>query len=172
MDFVHLRSTWTLRSLVGALAIATTLAGCSNSSKELRTPGQAAGFVVEVASGEPYDDWTLASDASRQAVQAWKARVQIGELGNKLRDAPPMGPGAVVRGANWTCAMTSHLVSLGTAGGITSFNTDDVEIATNEALTENIKPGPISAMIHIAETVPFRDLALATALVCGPAPSY
>ena len=46
--------------------------------------------VAEVASGEPYGDWSPASDASQQAVRAWAARTEIEDLGHKLtkRDAP------------------------------------------------------------------------------------
>lgn len=150
------------------LATAATIAGCSgSSSRELRTPAQSAGFVAEVASGEPYGDWNLASDASQQAVQAWAARTRIEDLGRKLRSATPLlSPKS--EELTWTCVMAHELISLGTVGGITSFNENDVGIVTRQALQGGVQQNQIPAMIHDASTVPFRDLALATSVVCGP----
>jgi hypothetical protein len=157
---------------MAVLAVATTLAGCSSSSEklrtaaqELRTPGQSMGFVAEVASGEPYGDWQLASNASQQAAQAWAARTTIGDLGNKLRGAAFLSPHG---NASWRCEMARNLVSLGAVGEITSFNSDDVGVVTGDAMRLGVKQGEISAMIHDASTVPFRDLAIATAVACGP----
>ena len=147
---------------------ATTFAGCSGSSpRELSTPGQSKGFVAEVASGESYGDWDLASDASRQAVQAWAARSQIEDLGRKLRSATP-SPSSSNEELTWTCAMAHELVNLGIVGGVTSFDHDDVEIVTRQALQNGVAQNHITAMIHDADTIPFRDLALATSVVCGP----
>jgi hypothetical protein len=160
---------WKLRTLTVVLATAAmTLAGCSgSSSRELRTPAQAAGFVAEVASGGPYGDWSLASDASQQAVQAWAARTRIDDLGRKLRSATPLLSPAGQE-LTWTCVMAHELIGLGTVGGITSFNNDDVGIVTKQALQSGVEQNHIPAMIHDASTVPFRDLALATSVVCGP----
>jgi hypothetical protein len=167
VDFLQPTAVWTLRALAAALAIAA-LTGCSGSSKELRTPAQAAGFVAEVAAGGPYDDWKLAGGASRQAVQAWAARARIGDLGRRLRDAAVLPPGYNGYNASWTCEMARNLVGLGSVGGVTSFDGNDVGIVTRNALQEGVKRDQIPAMIHDAVTVPFRDLAIATAVVCGP----
>ncbi|MGC2372460.1 MAG: hypothetical protein WA484_01175 [Solirubrobacteraceae bacterium] len=158
MDFARLSSIWTLSALAVALAVATALAGCSSSSRELRTPGQSAGFVTEVASGEPYGDWHLASHASPQAAQAWAARARIGDLGRRLRGEE----------ASWMCEMGQKLVTLGTVGAVTSFDSNDIEIVTKQGLQAGAKPNNISAMMHDASTIPFRDMTLATVAVCGP----
>lgn len=158
MDFARPSPAWTPAILTIVLAATAALAGCSNSSSELRTPGQAAGFVAEVASGEPSGDWHLASGASQQATQAWAARATIGDLGRRLRGEE----------ASWTCEMARKLVALGSVGGTAFFDTNDVNIVTDEALRVGARPDRISAMTHDARIVPFRDLALATAVVCGP----
>jgi hypothetical protein len=169
VDFVRSSTIWKLRTLAVVLATAATmLAGCSDSSsRQLRTPAQSAGFVAEVASGEPYGDWSLASDASQQAARAWAARTRIADLGRKLRSATPL-LSPTYQELTWTCVMAHELISLGTVGGITSFNHDDVEIVTKQALQSGVEQNRIPAMIHDASTVPFRDLALATSVVCGP----
>jgi hypothetical protein len=146
--------------LTVALA-ATAFAGCSSApshSGELRAPGQAAGFVAELAWGEPSSGWQLASHASQQAVEAWKDRDAMGDLGRRLRSED----------ASWACELAQKLVSLGAVGAITSFDENDVSIVTNEALKAGAKPDRISATIHDASTVPFRDLALVTVTICGP----
>jgi hypothetical protein len=149
-----------------AAALSTgALTGCSSSSKELRTTAQAAAFVSAVTSGEPYGDWKLASGASRQA-QAWAARATLGDLGRKLRSGPP--DPSTAGDASWTCEMARKLVSLGAVGEVSSFNSDDVGIVTRDAQQLGIKQSQISTMVHDASTVPFRDLAIATAVVCGP----
>ncbi len=124
-------------------------------------------FVAEVASGEPYGDWHLASDASRQAVQAWAARTSLGDLGRRLRSARPLVSPSDQE-FTWTCVMAHELVGLGTVGGVTSFDEDDAKIVTKQALQSGVAQSQITAMVHDAETVPFRDLAFATSLVCGP----
>lgn len=169
MDFVRPSTIWTVRALAVVFATAATaLAGCSgSSSRELRTSGQSAGFVAEMASGEPYSDWHLASDASRQAVQAWAARTMLGDLGHRLRSARPLlrfGGQELT----WTCVMAHELIGLGTVGGVTSFDKDDVGIVTRQARQSGVAQNHITAMIHDADTIPFRDLAFATSLVCGP----
>jgi hypothetical protein len=121
-----------------------------------------------VAAGERYGDWKLASNPSRQAVDAWAARATIAELGRKLRDAPLPPAEGGRQEPGWTCAMAYKLVSLGAVGSVTSFNNDDIGYVTKDALQAGIKQGQISAMIHDASTVPFRDFAVATAAVCGP----
>jgi hypothetical protein len=158
------RSTRALGVTV-TLALATALAGCSSSSWELRTPAQAAGFVSEVASGEPYGDWRLAGDATQQADQAWAARATVAELGRNLRSGPYV---SIPGGASWSCEMARNLVSLGAVAAVTSFNSDDVGIVTRKAQALGVDNRRIWAMIHDASTVPFRDLAIATAVVCGP----
>jgi hypothetical protein len=169
VDFVRPSTIWTVRALAVVLATAATaLAGCSgSSSRELRTTGQSAAFVAEVASGEPYSDWHLASDASRQAVQAWAARTRLGDLGRNLRSARPLVSPSDQE-FTWTCVMAHELVGLGTVGGVTSFNEDDVGVVTKQALQSGVAQNQITAMIHDADTIPFRDLAFATSLVCGP----
>jgi hypothetical protein len=169
VDFVRPSTIWTLPTLAVVLAIAAMVfAGCSGSSpRELRTPGQSAGFVAEVASGEPSGDWTLSSDASQQAVQAWAARTRIEDLGRKLRSATPLlSPEG--QELTWTCLIAHELVNLGIVGGITSFNNDDVEIVTKQALQGGVEPDHINPVIQDTKTIPFRDLALTTAVVCGP----
>ncbi|HEX4115290.1 MAG TPA: hypothetical protein VHY18_05395 [Solirubrobacteraceae bacterium] len=147
-----------------AIAIAS-LCGCSNSSRELRTPAEADGFVAEVASGEPYGEWKLANGASLQAAQAWAARATIGDLGRRLQNAAKLEtPG----NATWTCEMARNLVGLGAVSEVTSFDSFDVEAVTREAVKLGYKRDEIAAMTHDASTVPFRDLAIATAVVCGP----
>lgn len=168
MNFPCFSTIWTLRAPAAALAIATTLAGCSDSSKELRTQGQVAGFVAEVALGEPYGDWKLASDAPRQAVQTWAARVRIDDLGHRLRSSSRLPEEGSGQEPSWTCAMARQLVSLGAVGSVTSFDQNDVEIVTRDALRAGVKQDLIPPMIHDASTVPFRDLAIATAVACGP----
>lgn len=64
--------------------------------------------------------------------------------------------------------MAHELVGLGTVGGVTSFDEDDAKIVTKQALQSGVAQSQITAMVHDAETVPFRDLAFATSLVCGP----
>jgi hypothetical protein len=147
-----------------AAAIAT-LSGCSSSSQELRTPADAAGFVAEVASGEPYGEWKLANNASPQAAQAWAARATIGDLGRRLQNA---AKDETAGDPTWTCEMARNLVSLGAVSEVTSFDGVDVGIVRREASQLGYKQDEIAAMIHDASTVPFRDLAIATAVVCGP----
>jgi hypothetical protein len=168
MDFIR-PSILTPRTLAVPLAIvASTLAGCSgSSSRELRTPGQSEGFVAEAASGEPYSDWNLTSNASLQATQAWAARAKIEDLGHKLRSALPLLPSSGPE-PTWTCVMAHELVNLGTAGGTPHFEEDDVKIVIRNAREKGIAQNQITAMIHDASTIPFRDLAVATSVVCGP----
>ncbi len=147
-----------------AAAIAT-LSSCSNSSRELRTQADAAGFVAEVASGGPYGEWKLANGASPQADQAWAARATIGDLGRRLQNA---AKDETAGNPTWTCEMARNLVSLGAVSEVTSFDGVDVGIVTSEAGKLGYKQDEIAAMIHDASTVPFRDLAIATAVVCGP----
>jgi hypothetical protein len=158
MDLARYSKRLGLRTAAVALTLVTALAGCSGSSRELRTPGQAAGFVAAVALGEPPDGWHLASHASRQAAQAWAARSAIADLGRRLRGEE----------APWTCEAAHKLVALGTVGGITSFNANDVGITTGEALQVGAKPDRIAALMHDARTIPFRDLALLAVATCGP----
>jgi hypothetical protein len=154
-----------LLTLMAAAVTVAALSGCSNSSRELRTPAQAAGFIAEVAAGEPYDGWQLAGGASTQAAQAWAARVRLADLGHRLRSAA-RGPASGE--PTWTCEMARQLVSLGAVGGVTSFDITDVEIVTKEATQMGHKHADIAAMLHDASTIPFRDLAMATAVACGP----
>ncbi len=64
--------------------------------------------------------------------------------------------------------MAHELIGLGTAGGSTTFDEDDAKIVTRQALQSGVAQSQITAMIHDADTIPFRDLAFATSLVCGP----
>lgn len=168
MDFTRPSTTCKSCALAILLAVAaTTFAGCSGSSlRELRTPGQSAGFIAEVASGEPYGDWNLASDAPQQIVRTWAARSEIDDLGRKLRSATPL-LSSNGQELTWTCIMAHELVNLGSVGGITSFDDNDVGIVTRQALQSGVGQNHIAAMIHDASTIPFRDLALATSVVCG-----
>ncbi|MGA9285508.1 MAG: hypothetical protein WBV85_08695 [Solirubrobacteraceae bacterium] len=168
MDFLLLSRIGRPRVLTVTLAAVVILSGCSGSSRELRTSGQSAGFVAEAASGEPLDDWNLTSNASQPAVQAWAARAKIGDLGQKLRNASHLAEEGGREEASWTCTMARKLVGLGAVGSITSFDQNDVEIVSREALGYGVKQDLISAMIHDARGIPFRDFAIATAVVCGP----
>ena len=91
----------------------------------------------------------------------------IEDLGGKLRNATPLlSPNG--QELTWTCVIAHELVNLGIVGAITSFNNDDVEIVTKQALKAGIEPPHVKALIHDAKTIPFRDLALATSVACGP----
>ena len=143
----------------------TAMCGCSGSAKELNTSGQAAGFVAEVASGQAAGEWSLASGASREVAQAWSARASIQDLGRRLRTAAKL---PLRDGATWTCEMARQLVSLGAVGSVTSYDITDIEIVTREATQLGYKHKEIAAMLHDTGTIPFRDLAIATAVACGP----
>jgi hypothetical protein len=155
------------RLLLAAFTAVTiaSLCGCSSSSQELRTPADADGFVAEVAAGEPYGEWKLANGASPQAAQAWAARATIGDLGRRLRNAAKV---EATGNATWTCEMARNLVGLGAVSEVTSFDSFDAGAVSKEASQLGYKPAEIAAMIHDASTVPFRDMAIATAVVCGP----
>ena len=130
------------------------LGGCSEG-RELRTSGQAAGFVVEVAGGESPADWKLASKPTAKATQAWADASVIGDLGRRLRS----------EGSSWTCDFAHKSVGLGSIG---YFDENDSPIVTKEAAALGVRSDLISAMLHDVVTLHFREFVLVTTSICGP----
>jgi hypothetical protein len=130
------------------------LGGCSEG-RELRTSGQAAGFVVEVAGGESPADWKLASKPTAKAAQAWADASVISDLGRRLRS----------EGSSWTCEFAHKSVGLGSIG---YFDETDSPIVTKEAAALGVKSDLISAMLHDVVTLHYREFVLVTTSICGP----
>lgn len=130
------------------------LGGCSEG-RELRTPGQAAGFVVDVAGGESPADWKLASDPTAKATQAWGDASIISDLGRRLRS----------EGSSWTCEFAHKSVGLGSIG---YFDETDSPIVTKEAAALGVKSALISAMLRDVVTLHYREFVLVTTSICGP----
>ncbi len=141
-------------AIAAAIAIAAALSGCS-SSRELRTRGQAAGFTVEVAGGEPASDWRLAAKATPAATQAWADRRQIADLGRRLRE----------EGSAWTCEFAHKSVGLGSLG---NFDETDSGIQTREGAAKGIAPERVAATLSDIVTMHFREFVLLTTSICGP----
>jgi hypothetical protein len=137
-----------------ALLATTALAGCSGG-RELRTPGQAAGFVVEVAGGESPGDWKLASKASAEASQAWADRQTLADFGRRLRS----------ESSSWACEFAHKSVGLGSIG---YFDENDSGIVSREAAGEGIASARITALLHDVVALRYRELVLATTSICGP----
>ncbi len=142
------------RSAATALSLVIVLGGCS-SSRELRTQGQAAGFAVEVAGGEPASDWSLAAKPTPGAAQAWADRRQIADLGRRLRE----------EGSAWTCEFAHKSVGLGSIG---SFNENDSGIETREGAAKDIDPKRVAATLNDIVTMHFREFVMITTSICGP----
>ena len=149
--FMNLR--WGATALI-ATVLAGACGGCSGG-RELRTPGQAAGFVVEVAGGESPGDWKLASNPSAEAAQAWADRVTIGDLGRRLRS----------EGSSWTCEFAHKAVGLGSIG---YFDENDSGIVTREATGMGVGSNRISPTLRDIVTLRFREFVLITTSFCGP----
>jgi hypothetical protein len=147
-------------NLRGALAaaaltlLAATFAGCSGG-RDLGTPGQAAGFVVEVAGGESPGDWTLSGKPAAEARQAWTDRQRIVDLGRRLRR----------EGSSWACEFAHKSVALGSIG---SFNANDSGIVSRQAAEQGIGSKAIAALLHDVVALRYRELVLATTSICGP----
>ncbi len=137
-----------------ALLFAASAAGCS-TARELRTSGQAAGFVVEVAGGEPPADWKLASDPTAKAVQAWNDAPIISDMGRRLRS----------EGSAWACEFAHKSVGLGSIG---YFDENDSPIVTKEAAAKGVKPSLIAALLRDVVTLHYREFVLLTTSICGP----
>ncbi len=134
--------------------LATVFGGCSES-RELRTSGQAAGFVVEVAGGESPADWQLASKPTAKAVQAWGDASVISDLGRRLRG----------EGSSWACEFALKSVGLGSIG---YFDETDPPIVTREAAAKGVRSDLISALLHDVVTLHYREFVLVTTSICGP----
>jgi hypothetical protein len=134
--------------------LAAAFGGCSEG-RELRTSGQAAGFVVEVAGGESPADWKLASKPAAKAAQAWADASVISDLGRRLRS----------EGSSWTCEFAHKSVGLGSIG---YFDENDSPIVTREAAALGVRSDLISAMLHDVVTLHFREFVLVTTSICGP----
>jgi hypothetical protein len=137
------------------LALLATVLGACSQSRELRTQGQASGFVVQVAGGESPGSWSLASGPTPEAAQAWADRSTIADLGHRLR----------AEGSAWTCEFAHKSVGLGSIG---YFNENDSGIMTREATGMGIKPGLVAATLHDVVALRFRELVLVTTSICGP----
>lgn len=146
-----------LRRYAAALTLAllaAALGGCSEG-RELRTSGQAAGFVVEVAGGESPSDWKLSSKPTAKAAEAWADASVISELGDRLRS----------EGSAWACEFAHKSVGLGSIG---YFDENDPPIVTREAAAVGVRSDLIAALLHDVVTLHFRELVLATTSICGP----
>jgi len=142
------------RCLLLALVAATALAGCSQS-RELKTQGQAAGFVVQVAGGESPSNWTLASTPSAEAAQAWTNRAVSANLGRRLRR----------EGSAWACEFAHKSVGLGSIG---YFDENDSGIVSREAAQMGVAAPQIAQTLHDVVALHFRELVLVTTSICGP----
>jgi len=142
-------------TLVTALILFTPVLGGCSDDRELRTPGQAAGFVVEIAGGESPDSWKLASRPTAEAAQAWADRASIGDLGRRLRK----------EGDLWTCEFAHKSIGLGSIG---YFDENDSSIETREGASLGIRPDLVSATLHDIVALRFRELVLVTTSICGP----
>jgi hypothetical protein len=136
------------------MLLAAAFGGCSEG-RELRTPGQAAGFVVEVAGGESPGNWKLASKPAAEAAQAWSDRAAVDDLGHRLRS----------EGSSWACEFAHKSVSLGSIG---YFNENDSRIETMEATGLGVRSDRISATLHDIVTMPYQEFVLVTTSICGP----
>ena len=143
------------RMFLLTLALAATLiSGCSGS-RQLQTPGQSAEFAIEVADGESPDNWTLASQPSHEAAQAWADRKTIVDLGRRLNR----------EGSSWACETARKSVGLAALG---YFDHNDYVVLTKNATEENVPPNRIATLLHDITTLHYRELVLVTTSVCGP----
>jgi hypothetical protein len=146
--------SWRSTTVTLLIVFTPVLGGCSGD-RELRTPGQAAGFVVEIAGGESPDSWQLASKPTAEAAQAWADRVRIGDLGHRLRQ----------EGSLWTCEFAHKSIGLGSIG---DFNENDSAIETREGASLGVKQDLISATLRDIVALHYRELVLVSTSICGP----
>lgn len=145
---------WRSTGVALLIAFTPTLGGCSQG-RELRTTGQAGGFVVEVAGGESPDAWRLTSKPTAEAAQAWADRTTISDLGRRLRR----------EGSTWTCEFAHKSVGLGSIG---YFDENDSSIQSREGASLGVKQELVSATLHDIVALRFRELVLVTTNICGP----
>jgi hypothetical protein len=134
--------------------LAMVLGGCSDS-RELRTQGQAAGFVVEVAGGESAAAWKLGPKPTVDAILAWSNRDKIADLGRRLRS----------EGSKWTCEFAQKSIGL---GSIDSFNKNDSHIETRDATEMGVPKDLITPTLQDIVTLHYREFVLIATSICGP----
>jgi hypothetical protein len=146
--------SWRSTGVALLIFFTPALGGCSEG-RELRTSGQAGGFVVEVAGGESPDAWKLASSPTTEAAQAWADRTTVSDLGRRLRK----------EGSLWACEFAHKSIGLGSIG---YFDENDSSIETKEGASLGIKPNLVAATLHDIVALRFRELVLVTTNICGP----
>jgi hypothetical protein len=149
------RRSWLL------IAVASTLIGCGGNPEELRSAEQSTEFIRDIARGGKIGEWTLADNATVEAIRAWTHRGTVQDLGKTLRD----------RGPEWACETAerverAHKVIHGIGLDV---SVDDRRAIVASAMEEGASEEEVNALIDRAVQLTSSELVEATAAACSAA---